>query len=183
MLEIIAAIGTVLTSGAGGGIVGGLFGLFRKKAEDTKELELERLALARDKLDLQMERERRQHEMEMLRAGAEINLAQTELEVEGEISVKSQESLGVAHEFEFKNLNTTRKMDNYRASVRPTLAYYLTFCFSILVIYFSVVYHSEITSELGGKILLALINALIFGANSVWAFYYVSRSNTKQKIQ
>lgn len=184
---IFTAILTALTSGAGGGLLGGLFGLFKQKQEKDERLAVAKLELARDKLEYENAAAEREHQLTVLKTSSELKLTQSELEgrlqfdkseLEGEIALDlaNQESLSSAQKV-FRSLKTSQGMDDYRASVRPTLAYLFTAAFFAMTGWAFYEFSSVITKEQGAEILLGLFSTLTFMVCSVGTFYFVSRRN------
>lgn len=174
---MIGDIFEVLATGAGGGIVGGVLGLFRQWGERRERLEYERLQLERDQLEASERASDRAHELEMAQQGAASALAQVQAEGEAAAEVANQGALEAAQRAEFGGLDTSRWMDNLRASVRPVFAYWVMIVFSAMVGYFAIRFYDQITPETGSEILLALIDTLVFMVTSITTFYYVSRRN------
>lgn len=178
---MIASIVTLLTSGAGGGIVGGVLGLFKQRSERKERIETARINLERDKIDYENSEKERQHALVMLERGAKLELEKVETEAEKEIEVSHQKALSSAQDA-LKNLKTSTGMDNYRASVRPTLAFWFVLLFTVLLCWAFYSFHESITEETGGKLLEKLFSTLTFTVTSIVTFYYVARRNSKPQL-
>ena len=176
---MISGIVALLTSGAGGGIVGGLFGLFRQWGERKERVQMAEIELQRDQLEAQERQKDREHESMMLEKGATLQLQQTVAEGEIEADIAAVKARGKAAWAEFRNLNTSTWMDNVRASVRPVFAYYVMIVFSILLFWAFGKFNDTITADVGAELLMDLISTLIFMLTSITAFYYVSRRNAR----
>lgn len=177
MLTALTGIITVLTSGAGGGILGGVFGLFKQSQERKERIELEKIQVERDRLDIEDRKLEREHQLTMLEKGAELKIQEVQTEAEAEMEIANQAALQTAQKAEFSKLNTTSSMDNYRASVRPTLAYWAAILFSLALGYAFYKWNAKIDQDTGKQILLGMFGTLSFTVTSVVTFYYVSRRN------
>lgn len=177
MLTTLTAIFTVLTSGAGGGLLGGIFGIFKQSQERKERVEMARINLERDNLEYQNAKAERDHALLMLDKGGEIEVEKIQTEADAEIEVAHQSALSSAQEV-FNNLKTTSGMDNYRASVRPTLAYWGAILFSSMLGWAFYKYHGLIDAETGKQILVGMFSTLTFIVTSITTFYYVARRNT-----
>lgn len=162
---MIETIFTLLTSGAGGGLLGGIFGLFKQREERKERLAVAELNLKRDEMEYA-------HERSMLDA----QLQQTQLEAEKEIEVANQRAVNTAQR-SFANLSTTSGIDNFRASVRPVLAYWAITAFTVMLAWAFAEYVHMISQDEGLKILLGMFATLNFTVTSVVTFYYVARRN------
>lgn len=189
---MISAILGLFSSGFGGGLFGGIFGLAKQFLERGERAQQRKDDLDRDRLEYDNADKERSHALVMLNRAAELNLeqskveaaadlAETEAETEAEVAVANQKALNSAQDV-FKNLKTSKGMDNYRGSVRPTLAFYYTILFSAILWWFFDDYAGVITDEEGKSILLALIATLNFTVTSIVTFYYVSRRNSAPKL-
>lgn len=189
---MIATLIALFSSGAGGGLLGGLFGLGKQWLERGERAQQRKDDLERDRLEYDNADKERSHALTMLNRTAELNLeqskveaaanlAETEAETEAEIAVANQEALNSAQDV-FKNLKTSTGMDNFRASVRPMLAYFFSILFSVCLWWFFDEYSSTITNEEGKSALLALVATLNFTVTSIVTFYYVSRRNSAPKL-
>jgi hypothetical protein len=177
MLTTVAALFSVFTSGAGGGLLGGVFGLFKQSQERKERVDMARINLERDQLEYSEAQKERTHSLTMLKAGASIELEKVQTETEAEIEVSHQNALSSAQDA-LKGLNTTTGMDNFRASVRPMLAYWAVALFSGMLIWAFIEYSDTISDGDGKEILLGMFGTLTFIVTSVTSFYYVSRRNT-----
>lgn len=175
-MEIITGIFTILTSGAGGGIIGGLLGLFRKSQEMKERIEFERLQIEREENQRVDRDNQRNHDMEMLRMGGDIDLQQSINEWNSKIEIANQQALSKAQDG-LNNLNTTSGMDNYRASIRPTLAIWVSVLFTVMLVWSFYKWNHLIDNETGYEILMGLFATLSFSFTSVIVFYYVNRNN------
>ena len=173
---MIETIFSVLTTGAGGGIIGGILGLFKQHQETKKEIAHAKINLQRDEMEYRNAEAERVHALTMLEKGAQIELEKVQTETEAEIEVANQKALGNAQRV-FANLNTTSGMDNYRASVRPTLAYWAIALFSAMLVWAFYRFNGLVTQEIGLGILTDLFGTLTFTMSSVVTFYYVARRN------
>lgn len=181
MLEIVGGVFSILTSGAGGGIVGGILGIFKQSQERKERVEMATINLKRDQLDYQNQKAEREHALTLLEKTGEIELAKIETETEAEVEITHQQALASAQDA-LKTLNTTSGMDNFRASVRPVLAYWGAFLFSIMIAWAFAKYHGTIDQNTGKEILLSLFSTLTFIVTSIITFYFVSRANKKPNI-
>lgn len=173
---------SLLTSGAGGGIVGGVLALFRTAGERKERLESRRIDLERDKMEYDDRRASEKFQKDMLTAGAEINLKQTETEGEVAIELANQASLSASQVQEFKDLNTSGWVDNLRAMIRPLLALFFTAFFTVIFLWSFKVYRGQLTALDGKEILMGLFLTLEFAVTSILSYYYVSRRNSKTHI-
>lgn len=178
MLELVS----ILFGGAGGGVFGMLAGLFKNRNDNKHREEMARIANDRDEMEYQRQRESEEHRLEMLEATGRLNLEQTATEGAIQVDIANQQARGQAQKAEFDNLQTSGWMDNFRASVRPTLAYYFTVLFSVLLAWAFKEFSGTITDDMGGKILLGLFVTLEFAVTSILNFYYVSRRNPKPQL-
>lgn len=182
---MIEAIFAVLTSGAGGGIIGAFTGLWNKAGERKERIAManiesarEETRLARDKVEAEERQKERDHILEHAKLSGSIDLEKSQSESEASIELANMTALGDAQSA-FNNLNTSTKMDDLRGSVRPVFAYYLMAAFSGALAWFALTFSDQITPEVGGDILMKLILTLIFMVTSMTSFYYVSRRNSK----
>ena len=178
MLGLIASI---FTSSASGGLFGGIFGLFKQSQERKERFEMARLELDRDKLDYENAKAERSHALTMLKEGATIELEKVEKETDAEIEISHQAALSNAQSV-FKNLKTSTGMDNFRASVRPVLAYGVMTLFTLMLFWAFYSYSDKIDEATGMAILLGLFQTLEFLVTSIGVFYYVSRRNPKPHV-
>ena len=178
----MGAILSLLTSGAGGGIIGGLFALFRTAGERKERLESKKIDLERDKMEYENIRATQSHEKDMLAAGAEIALkhAETEGEIAADLAITAAKTAAVVTEF--KALNTSSWVDNVRAMIRPLLALYFTAVFSYILFWAFSTYKGQLTALDGKEILMGLLLTLEFAVTSILSFYYVSRRNAKTNL-
>lgn len=175
---MLAGILSILTSGAGGGLIGGIMGLFRQRSESKERVELAKLAIERDSLEYREANLEREHQVIMLNSGAKIELDRVITETEAQAEIATVSALGKAQKV-FANLKTSTWMDNYRASVRPTFAYFIMTMFTVFLAW-SFVQHSDgIEPTQGAVILIGLLDTLVFMVTSITSFYFVSRPNTK----
>lgn len=179
---MIATLLAVLTSGAGGGIVGAITGIFKQSQERKERVAMAELELKRDEAEYANAQAQRAHELVLLEKGAKIELDKIETEADMEIEVSHQETLGQAQIAEFKNLNTSSWMDNLRASVRPVLAYWFTFIFNVMLIWAFMEYSDQLTDSDGKDILLGLFGTLSFTVTGIVTFYYVTRRNSAPNL-
>ena len=177
MIDIILG---VLTSGAGGGIIGGILGLFKQAQERKERIEVAKFNLERDRLEYENAEKERNYRLAMYKKGADIDFEKVQTEAEREIDVSHMEALSNAQEV-FKNLKTSVWMDNFRASVRWVLAYWAATLFSIALIWSFYEYRGLITPESGKNILIDLLSTLTFVVTSIVTFYYIARRNKGPK--
>lgn len=182
MFTAITTLFTVLTSGAGGGLLGGIFGLFRKSQDRKERVEMARISIERDQAEYANAAEERKHALAMLEKGAEIEVEKVAMETEAAIEVSHQQTLSSAQAEEFKGLNTTPPIDNLRASVRPILAYWSAALFTVMIGWAFYKYGHLITQADGKQILLGLFASLSFIVSSVVMFYFISRRNTSAQL-
>lgn len=168
---------SVLTTGASGGIVGGILALFRTAGERKERLALKEIELKRDQAEYADARAREQHQLTMLEKGAQLELEKTQTEGEIAADLAHQQTLSTAQVAEFQKLNTSRWMDNWRASVRVFLGYSFTAVFFAALFWAFGTYRDDITADQGLEILIGLFATLEFGVSSVISFYLVARAN------
>jgi hypothetical protein len=176
---ILTTLFTVLTSGAGGGIFGGILGLFKSSQENKKEISLAEIEMKRDVAEYANATEQRKHDLLVIEKTGQLKLDGIETEAEMEIEVAHQSTLGKATIAEFRNLNTSTWMDNLRASVRPVAAYWFSILFSYMLIWAFWKYADSITPAEGKQILMGLFGTLTFAVTSILSFYFVARSNRR----
>jgi hypothetical protein len=181
MLEALTGLFAVLTSGAGGGILGGIFGLFKQSQERKERVEMAKINLQRDDLEYKNAREERAHALQMLEKGAEIELEKIQTETEAEVDIAHQTALSSAQKV-FNSLKTTSGMDNFRASVRPILAYWGAILFTAMLAWAFAKYHHLIDKETGKQILIGMFSTLTFIVTSITTFYYVARRNAAPRV-
>ncbi len=177
-MELLTTALSILGSASGGGIIGGAIGLFKMNSERKERIALARIDLTRDKLEYDNASAERSYKLQAMSKQGEINLKQTEAETAAEIETAHVESLGKAQAV-FSNLKTSKAMDNFRASVRPTLAYLFTVLFTVLLIWLFAKFSGQIDSDQGMYLLMQMINTLIFTVTSLVTFYYVARPNKR----
>lgn len=168
----------LLVSGAGGGILGGVFGLARHFMDSRKSVSLAELELKRDKLDAEESQKERDHALLMIEKQADVNLAEKEAVIQGEIDIAHSKTLSVAQDKEFSGLKTSKFMDSYRASVRPTLAYWYSAIFSAFA-FWAFYKFNHLLAASAGTIILELVGTLTFIVTSIITFFYVSRPNQR----
>jgi hypothetical protein len=176
MIMFTALLG-LLTSGAGGGIVGGILGIFKQSQERKERVAMAELNVKRDMLEYKNAKDERDHALVMLDKQGEIKLETIQTESEAEIEITHVKALGEAQSV-FGNLKTSSKMDDFRASVRPVLAYWAITIFSVMLVWAFAEFAGQLTAAEGMKILIQLISTLLFTVSSITAFYYVSRRNS-----
>lgn len=182
MLTTITALFSVFTSGAGGGLLGGIFGLFKQSQEKKERVEMARIDLERDAAGYANDKEERAHALIMLDKGAKLEVEKIQIESEASIDIENQKSLSSAQKAEFSKLQTSSWIDNVRASVRPVLAYWSMALFTYMLYWAFDEYGSEIDKDLGKQILVGMFSTLTFIATSVTTFYFVSRKNQAPKL-
>lgn len=175
------ALVSILTSGASGGLIGTVAGLFTKSKELKHEQEMARIQLERDIEDRKARESERQHEMQMLEVRGSQQITQTQLESEARAELEVIKARGQGQMAEFGNLNTSGWMDNLRASVRPLLAYLYTGVFMVFLGWAFASYRSEISPDEGAEILFSLFLILEFMVTSVGTFYYIQRRSSQRK--
>ena len=178
---MLTAILGILGSGAGGGLLGGFFGLFKQSQERKERVEMARINLNRDNAEYQNSRDERAHALLILEKGGQIELEKIQTESEAEIEVAHQSALSSAQDA-LKNLKTTTGMDNFRASVRPVLAYWGALLFSVMLGWAFVEFSDTIDKETGKQILVGMFSTLTFIVTSVVTFYYVGRRNSSPRV-
>lgn len=176
---MFTAILGILTTGAGGGIVGGLLALFRTSGERKERLALAQLELDRDRMDAAEAAKEHDRAKEMIALNASVQLQKVETETDAEIEIEGMKALDSAQIAEFANLNTSTWVDNWRAIIRPALCTALSFIFFGMLIWAFAKYNDEITATEGKEILAGLFLTLEFGVNAAWSFYYVARRNSR----
>lgn len=181
MVTALTTLLTVFTSGAGGGIVGGIFGLFKQSQERKERVEMARIELDRDEAEYANAKAEREHAIAILDKQGEIQVRAIETEAEAEIEVSRMDVLGSAQQA-LNSLNTSSGMDNFRASVRPVLAYWWSAVFSCVLGYAFYEFSDTISEDQGNQILMGLVATLTFIVTSIISFYYVSRRNSAPRI-
>lgn len=182
MIETIGAVLGLLGSGAGGGLLGGLFGIWKQFQERKERAEMARIELERDQMEYAHAREEREHALLLLEKGAQIEVDKIEAETEAEMEIANQAALATAQRAEFNKLNTTSAMDNFRASIRPVLALWAWLLFNAMLGWAFYEFHSQIDADMGLQILLGLFATLNFTVSSIVTFYYVARRNHPPRI-
>ena len=176
MFTAITALFSVFTSGAGGGLLGGIFGLFKQSQEKKERVEMARIDLERDAAGYANDKEERAHALIMLDKGAKLEVEKIQIESEASIDIENQKSLSSAQEV-FKNLDTSTETDDYRARVRPNLAYWGVALFTLALGWAFYEFKDTIDPETGKQILVGMFSTLTFIVTSITTFYYVSRRN------
>lgn len=169
------AITSILVSGAGGGIVGIVSGLFKKGMDLRHEAKLEEIRLERDREDRIAREIEQGHEIEMLQLRQQGRVEQAQVETEGQAEIEALRGQMEAQRHEFGNLSTSTWMDNLRSSVRPVLAYKYSFLFTALLFWAFWRFSSMITADQGLTLLTGLMNTLEFAVMAIIGFYYVQR--------
>lgn len=178
MLTLIS----LLTGGAGGGIVGAITGIFKQAQERKERVEMARIDLERDQAEYANAEAQRKHDLEVLEKGGQLKLQELQTESEVEMEVAHQQTLSTAQIEEFKNLNTSSWVDNLRGSIRPGLAIWFSALFSVMIAWAFYKYSNQITDTEGKQILLGLFTTLSFTVTSIVTFYYVARRNSAPRI-
>lgn len=176
MIEAISGIFAVITSGAGGGLLGGIFGILKQSQERKERIAMVELNLKRDQLEYRNAKLEREHALMMLDKTGDIELKRAESEAQVEMEVAHQSALSSAQDA-LKSLKTSSSMDDYRASVRPTLAYWGAILFTVMLGWAFAGYRDTIDQDTGKQILTGMFSTLTFIATSVTTFYFVSRRN------
>lgn len=180
MFTAITALFSVFTSGAGGGLLGLVGGLFKQSQERKERVEMSRIDIERDAAGYANDKEERAHALIMLDKGASIELEKAQTETEASIDIENQKTLSSAQEV-FKNLDTSTETDDYRARVRPNLAYWGVALFTIALGWAFYEFKDTIDEETGKQILVGMFATLTFIVTSITTFYYVSRRNNSPK--
>jgi hypothetical protein len=167
-------VATFLASTAGGGVLGGVLGIVKGVVDNKRELALEKIRLSRDRLDYEEADKERAHALAVMSTTAQTETSLASTEAEAAADIAQMKALKAA-QVEFKGLKTSRRMDSFRASVRPVVAYWTTFVFSSLLFWVFAVYRDAITPAEGAALLVTLVSTLTFLVTSQNAFYYVSR--------
>ena len=192
MITAFAGIFSILSSGAGGGLLGGVFGLFKQSQERKERVEMAEINLERDNMEYANAKDERAHSLVMLERTAELKLegiqvsGQLELEkiqteTEAEVELSHQATLSSAQDV-LKGLKTSSAMDNYRASVRPTLAYGFAIIFCAMLGWAFVEFSDQIDPATGRELLVGLFGTLTFLVTSIGTFYYVARRNSAPRV-
>ena len=181
MLTAVSGLFAVLTSGAGGGLLGGIFGIFKQSQERKERVEMARINLERDDLEYQNAKQEREHALLILEKGGEIEVEKVKTEAEAEVEVAHQSALSSAQDA-LKSLKTTSGMDNYRGSVRPTLAYWGALLFTIMLCWAFLKFGDTIDKDTGKQILIGMFSTLTFIITSIITFFYVARRNSAPRI-
>lgn len=179
---MFASLFSLLTTGAGGGIVGGILALFRTAGERKERLEMRKLEIQRDAMEYEAQEKSRSHELAMLERGAELKLKQAETEGEIAADIANSTAKTAAVATEFANLNTSSWVDNCRAMIRPILALFFTAFFTVIFLWAFNQYRDQLTPVDGKEILMGLFLTLEFAVTSILSYYYVSRRNTKTQV-
>lgn len=169
------ALASILTAGTGGGLIGTVAGLFKQSRELKHEARMEEIRLERDREDRLAREAEREHEIDMLDKRSEAKTEQVKVETEAQAEIEALRGRGEAQTAEFSNLDTSQWMDNFRASVRPTLAYGYSLLFTALLCWAFAAFHDQITQDHGAEILLGLFTTLEFAATSAISFYFAAR--------
>lgn len=182
MIEAIGSVLGLLGSGVGGGLLGGIFGIWKQRQERIERAEMARIELERDQAEYSNAKEERAHSLVLLEKGAQIEVDKLEIEAEAEMDIANQAAMGKAQEAEFGNLGTTTGMDNFRAMVRPTLALWAWGLFNIMLGWAFYKFADRIDADMGLQILLGLFATLNFTVSSIVTFYYVARRNNTPRV-
>ena len=137
-----------------------------------------RINLERDQADYANADKERAHALVMIEKGGEIEIEKIQTEAEAEIEVAHQNALAKAQEA-LKNLNTTSGMDNFRASIRPTLAIWGAILFTIMLWWAFGKFGDTIDEATGKQILVGMFGTLTFIVTSIITFYYIGRPNRR----
>lgn len=178
MITALSGLFAILTSGAGGGIFGGIFGLFKQSQERKERVEMARINLERDQADYANADKERAHALTMIEKGGEIEVEKIQTEAEAETEIAHQKALSNAQE-SIKNLNTTSGMDNFRASIRPSLAIWGALLFTIMLCWAFWKFGDTIDLVTGKQILVGMFGTLTFIVTSITTFYYIGRPNKR----
>ena len=173
---MLTTLFSLLTSGAGGGILGGLFGIFKQSQERKERVEMARIMVERDQLEYKNAAAERDHALMILDKTGQLEVQKIATETDAQVEIAHQSTLSSAQDV-FKTFKTDVWMDNLRASVRPVLAYWVALLFSGALAWAFIEFKSTIDHDTGRSILLGLFGTLTFIVTSVTTFYYVSRRN------
>ena len=182
MIDTIGSVLGLLGSGVGGGLLGGIFGIWKQRQERIERAEMARIELERDQAEYANAKAERDHSLVLLEKGAQLEVDKIEVEAEAEMEIANQAALGGAQRAEFGKLNTTSGMDNFRACVRPVLALWAWALFNSMLGWAFYKFADRIDAEMGLQILLGLFATLNFTVSSIVTFYYVARRNNSPKI-
>ncbi len=182
MIEAIGSVLGLLGSGVGGGLLGGIFGIWKQRQERIERAEMARIELERDNMEYANAKAERDHSLVLLDKGAKIELDKIETETEAEIEIANQVVMGKAQKAEFAGLDTTSGMDNFRACVRPTLALWAWALFNAMLGWAFYKFADRIDADMGLQILLGLFATLNFTVSSIVTFYYVARRNNTPRV-
>ncbi len=181
MIETIGALFSVLGSGAGGGIVGGLLGIFKQSQERKERVEMARINVERDQIDYQNAKEGRAHELAMLEKGGKIEVEKVASESDAAIELGRLSAIKSAHK-SLNNLDTSTGVDNFRAMVRPSLAYWATTLFTVMLFWAFYEFVDTITAADGKEILIGMFATLTFIVTNIVTYYYVARRNPAPRL-
>lgn len=173
---MLTSLIALLSSGAGGGLFGGIFGLFKQHLERKERVEMARISAEREAAAFAAEAAERAHQLVMLETQGQLQLQAVATEAEAAVDVAQQEALGQAQQV-FASLKTTSDMDNFRASVRPALAYAVFVLFALMLGWAFWEFQDTIDEATGRELLLGLFGTLTFLVTSIGTFYYVARRN------
>ena len=172
---------TIATGGVGGGLIGSIVGLCKAKIDNTRETAMETLRADRERAEYLEGEKERAHELQMMQADTVGRERIAETEGSAAADIEHMRAMGKAQAV-FAGLKTSRFMDNYRGSVRPTLAYWTNFVFTLMLGWAFYKFHAQITADQGAQILIGLIATLTFLVTSQNSFYYVQRPTAKKNI-
>lgn len=175
-MAILESILAIVSTGAGGGVVGAITGLFTKRMDHKREIELANIELKSAVLESKDAQAERDFQINITTKRGEIELKKTNAETAAAIDIAHSAALGEAQSV-FKNLKTSEKMNNFRMSVRPFLAYAFTFVYFVMLVWAFDKYAQLISATEGHGILIMLIQTLNFTVSSLISFYFVARRN------
>jgi hypothetical protein len=179
---MITTLIALLSSGAGGGLLGGIFGLFKQSQERKERVEMAHIELDRDTAEYANDQAERDHTLLVLEKSGRLEIEKVATESEAAMEISNQDARGAAVISEFKNLNTSGGLDNFRASIRPLIAVWAVSLFSYMLVWAFSKYSAGLSAVEGKEILLNLFATLSFTITSVVTFYYVSRRNSAPTI-
>ena len=170
------AIASILVSGAGGGIVGTIGSLFKKRQEIKAEKQKHEFNLKLFELQL----EERSMEIAAEKEMAQIDLTKREAEIAGEIEVAEVDAFkqSFIHDASMK---TAQWVDNVRALMRPIITVALL-AIQICIVAVGVSNSQSFTKALiEGNGLITSLEGLSFLCNMAVSWWFGSRSSGTSK--
>ena len=181
-MDVITGIVGLLTSGAGGGILGGILGIAKQIQERKERTEQQRINTEILKLELEDAQKDRDHQLTLIEKNYSFEISKANNEKETELEVSYSEGLKKSITDEFNKLSTSTTVDNYRALIRPSLALWACFLFSTMLVWAFWNYATLIKPDQGLNILLDLFNTLNFTVVAIVTFYYYARKNSAPRV-